>query len=450
MHTLSYPVPISGLPSDTRLRDIRSSALPKIRSCADKLAVMHGKKLGLSPQQYLNSSSGMAAIFSAMNEVYGPHFAVSKEEVTEPLVALERSAELREQFIFDVQTHFVSDAFRTRYYLLLRLMAKRWNPELKGERPDLEKLRFANYRREMFELSDTKMAVLTSAPNDDPAKWFLHNETAARTRDRMNAEAGKRYMLCHALIAPHHCAWKEEFEYAISDLKPDAWKCYTSGAPFTHSKYPWRLDDEKLIYPIYERMVRAGIKNVCVHKGLLPPFYPLVMHGNWLYGKIDDVPKAARDWPQLNFIIYHAGLQHGYGPSRARLREAEESGYIPWVSELAAMPSQYGLKNLYAEIGSAFALSAVTHPRYCTAMLGTLIKGMGADHVLWGTDSVLYGSPQWQIEAFRRIEVPDDLRKKFAYPELGLPNGRVKRMIFGENAARLYNVKIAGAQEQAA
>ena len=43
-------------------------------------------------------------------------------------------------------------------------------------------------------------------------------------------------------------------------------------------------------------------------------------------------------------------------------------------------------------------------------MLGILVKGLGADHVLWGTDSVWYGSPQWQIEAFRRIEIPDDLQ----------------------------------------
>ena len=31
--------------------------------------------------------------------------------------------------------------------------------------------------------------------------------------------------------------------------------------------------------------------------------------------------------------------------------------------------------------------------------MGTLIKGLGADHVCWGTDALWTGAPQWQIEA---------------------------------------------------
>ena len=57
------------------------------------------------------------------------------------------------------------------------------------------------------------------------------------------------------------------------------------------------------------------------------------------------------------------------------------------------------MTNVYAELGTAFANSAVANPRFCAAFLGPLIRGMGADHILWGTDSVWCGSPQWQIEA---------------------------------------------------
>ena len=35
--------------------------------------------------------------------------------------------------------------------------------------------------------------------------------------------------------------------------------------------------------------------------------------------------------------------------------------------------------------------------------MGMLVKGMGADHVVWGTDAVWTGAPQWQIEALRRV-----------------------------------------------
>ena len=44
-------------------------------------------------------------------------------------------------------------------------------------------------------------------------------------------------------------------------------------------------------------------------------------------------------------------------------------------------------------------------------MMGTMIKGMGADHVVWGSDAVWTGSPQWQIEALRRLEIPDEMQK---------------------------------------
>jgi len=31
---------------------------------------------------------------------------------------------------------------------------------------------------------------------------------------------------------------------------------------------PWHMDDEKLVYPAYEKFHKAGLINVCVHKGL--------------------------------------------------------------------------------------------------------------------------------------------------------------------------------------
>jgi hypothetical protein len=49
-----------------------------------------------------------------------------------------------------------------------------------------------------------------------------------------------------------------------------------------------------------------------------------------------------------------------------------------------------------------------------------------------------YGSPQWQIEAFWRFQIPDQLREKFGYPEL---EQRAKLRIPGLNAAKLYELK---------
>jgi hypothetical protein len=63
---------------------------------------------------------------------------------------------------------------------------------------------------------------------------------------------------------------------------------------------------------------------------------------------------------------------------------------------------------------------------------------MGADHVCWGTDAIWTGAPQWQIEALRRLEIPEDLQRKHGFAPLGAADGAVKRAIFGENNARLY------------
>jgi hypothetical protein len=74
-------------------------------------------------------------------------------------------------------------------------------------------------------------------------------------------------------------------------------------------------------------------------------------------------------------------------------------------------------------------------------MMGQLIKGLGADHVCWGTDAIWTGSPQWQIEALRRLEIPEALQKKYGLAPLGPADGPVKNAIFGGNNARLYNYK---------
>jgi hypothetical protein len=88
-------------------------------------------------------------------------------------------------------------------------------------------------------------------------------------------------------------------------------------------------------------------------------------------------------------------------------------------------------------VGTAFATCAVANPRFAAAFIGTLIKGLGPDHVIWGTDSLWYGSPQWQIEAMRRLEIPEDMQKKHGFKPLGPADGPVKRAIFAGNSAPL-------------
>ena len=185
-------------------------------------------------------------------------------------------------------------------------------------------------------------------------------------------------------------------------------------------------------------MLKAEVPIVCIHKGLLPR--RLRSGSHWEYAGTGDIGRAARDWPLLTFAIYHSAIRSGSPPTAKEAAQFEERGYIAWVSDLAKIPTEWGVDNVYAELGSVFAVTAISNPRYCAGILGTLIKGLGHERVLWGTDSVWYGSPQWQIEALRRLEIPEDLRRKFGFEELGPADGPVKKAILGGNAARLYGV----------
>jgi hypothetical protein len=384
----------------------------------------------------------MAAAFLAMNEVFGRLFDVSPAEAQQPGVAAERAGALAGQFIVDVQTHFVRDDFNQAGLLGLAQYAKQhWNPDLAGEK-ELARFKFENYVREVFVDSDTKVALLSGAPFDDPTWDLLSNDQIAAARAAINRIASSRRLLGHAVFTPKKQGWMDEVDRAIAQLKPDSWKGYTIGDPLFPSKLGsfWRLDDEKLMYPFYEKISKAGIRTVCIHKGLLPQDYEKSWPSVWEYATVSDVGKAAKDWPQLNFVIYHGALRAFLETPDAALAEFDQTGRIKWSTDLAEIPAKYGVRNVYGEVGTAFANSAVANPRFAAAFMGTLVRGLGADHVLWGSDSVWYGSPQWQIEALRRLEIPADMQQKHGFAPLGPADGVIKSAIFGGNAARLYGI----------
>jgi uncharacterized protein len=428
------------LPQTRQQRQVEA----RIKELADKTA----KKLGLSRRGFLRTGSGMAAAFVAMNDVYGRFFDVSAAEAAEPAAANERAQGLANQYIVDVQTHFMRDDFKGEFMMgIVNYAAENYNPAMKTGPGglSLDALKFDNYVKYIWLDSDTKVALLSGAPFDDPSSWFLSNDQMKSAHDAVNRVAGSNRMLFHSLVTPKQPGWMEEVDRCIAEVKPSSWKSYTIGDPLNPktTKYPWRLDDEAVVYPWYEKAVKAGINTVCVHKGLMPNDYATsIPGGGWKYATVEDLPKAAKDWPQINFVIYHSAIQPFLVPLDAELAEFEKTGYIRWVSDLAKIPQEHGVNNVYGEVGTAFATTCVTSPRFCAAMMGTLIKGLGHDHVVWGTDSVLYGSPQWQIEALRRLEIPDDLQKKFGFAPLGAANGMLKNAIFGYNSAQIYKLDI--------
>ncbi len=411
----------------------------RLKALGDELA----RRQGVTRRRFFKTAAGMAAAFVVMNDVYGRLYDAPRAEAQTPDMAKERAAALSKQFIMDMHTHFLRDDTRIMTFVRQREAVGKagWNPALAGKPQTIEDLKFANYFKEVFLDSDTKVAMISGAPSDIPQDWFLTNEMKAEARAKVNKEAGSRRMLAHAIFTPGQPGWLEAIDRAIAELKPDSFKGYTIGDNTNKqiSKYPWRLDDEKVAYKAYEKFAKAGLVNVCIHKGLFPPSVEKQFPHLLAHSDVRDVGKAAKDWPQLNFIIYHSAYRFpGGGKVEDAWAQIEQTGRIEWVTDLSEIPAKFGVSNVYGDLGQIFAQSTVADPRVCAVMMGQLVKGLGADHVVWGTDAIWTGSPQWQIEALRRLEIPEDLQKKYGLKPLGPADGPVKTAILGENNARLY------------
>ena len=144
-----------------------------------------------------------------------------------------------------------------------------------------------------------------------------------------------------------------------------------------------------------------------------------------------DLPKAVRDFPKLNFCAYHSGYffpgEHPEG----------KTGISEFIEVVQGMPKR-DRRRVYAEIGSTFAIALLSGPDQAAHLLGQLLKVFGSRRILWGTDSMWWGSPQFLIDAFVNLEIPVSMQQEFGYPAL---TKRKKARILGGNAARLYKIR---------
>jgi uncharacterized protein len=428
------------------------------RQVEDRLLAIAGQeaqRLGISRREFLVSSGGMAAAFMAMNAVFGRFFAVEAAELTEPTAGAERWP--KPGFIFDVQTHHVATGREVPFppLLLYRDAGAAWgNAALQGRKHEWRDLYLANYMKEVFIDSDTTMAVLSGLPSRTDAENVLPPPEMVETRSEVNGIARSRRLIAHGLFSPDLGASNlEAMAEQVAKLKVEAWKGYP-GQPLDKTGRGWWMDDEKVAYPAYETSRRLGIRTICVHKGLPLPEWDVE------HSSPRDVPKAAADFPDLSFLIYHAAFKSvkEARPAVAAAAAADTTGsapapasgpapppLIPWVSDLCqARRENPAMTNVYMELGTTFGMTVITQPLLCAHLLGMMLAAFGPDHILWGTDSIWWGSPQWQIEAFRRFEIPAALIDRYGYPPL---TAEIKERIFGLNAARIYGVDPAATLE---
>src|SRR5262245_55255304 len=399
-------------------------------------AERHSRRLGMGRREFLRTSCGMAAAFAAMNTVFGRYFAVEAAELLEPAAGSGPT-----YFVFDVQTHHVDprknapapDRQALDLLLGLRDVGAAWNPKLANRQHTIEELHRMNYIKEVFLDSETAVAVVSGLPQLTADTYLITPDEMVKTRSWVNELTGSRRVVSHGTMSPELGARGLDAMRAQAEkLKIEAWKGYP-GQPLGPGGKGWWLDDEKVAYPALELSRKLGIKNICSHKGLpLPSFSLEHCHPK-------DIMKAALDFPDLNFLVYHSGFR-GVDPEMADAARSDfaTTAAVPWVSELCDWKKKHpDVRNVYMEIGSTFGMTVISFPSLCAHLLGMTIAAFGEDHVLWGTDSIWWGSPQWQIEAFKRLEMPEPLAKRFGYKPLTV---ETKRKILGGNAARGYGV----------
>ncbi|MEC9374820.1 MAG: amidohydrolase family protein [Pseudomonadota bacterium] len=402
----------------------------RVKTLADKFA----SKLGMSRRDFLKTSGGMATGFLAMNEVFGESFNVSTSEALEADAYREKWP--KKEFIFDAQTHHVKDSIKGP--VMFRTMTGKagLNPDLDGIVPNEDTLHRGNFVKEIFFDSDTVMAIMTGAVIGPPKLHALPTPDMVETRNVVNKAAGSQRMLSHGLADPTAESFlKEEIQMQAEEFKVDGFKCYT-GNPTG----PWRMDDEAIAFPFFEKCQELGIKNISFHKGLpLPGRFEKFFN-------VDDIYPAAKAFPDLNFIIYHSGMKHMMTMIPPGENGIEENGYLPWTSDLVQMQKDNPeVNNVYPELGAVFGHSVITHPDICAHLLGQLIGTFGAEKLIWGTDSIWWGSPQWQIEALRRFQMPESLQREFDYPIITAAD---KELIFGKNLAGLYGINLDDARKE--
>jgi predicted TIM-barrel fold metal-dependent hydrolase len=422
--------PIPQTPAQRRVED-------RILADAARLA----PRLGLNRRHFLSRSGGMAASLLAMNAVFGRFFDVLPVEAADPVAFQERNG--APVFIFDVQLHYVSAGYDPTNaeagrkgavskggLLGLRRGSRRLNPKLESDRGTLADLAWENMVKEVFLDSETSIGLISTPPGPYPQEAVVPPKEMTHIRDEINRVTQSRRMLAHGLVSPQLGQADLDFmDQQAATLKVDAWKAYT-GAAAKGFEHGWFLDDEKLAYPMLERARKTGVRRFCVHKGL-----PLGAVADYNHPR--DLIKAAKDFPDIDFLVYHSGLLSVSGGTPA--------GEVPWTSEFCRMKKQTNLKNIYMELGSTFGQLVTTNPTACAHLLGQIVDAFGVDHVLWGTDSIWYGTPQWQIDAFRRFEIPAALVDKHGYAPL---SRAAKEQIFGLNAAKVFGVDVAAKRNE--
>ena len=374
---------------------------------AHEAASSFAKKLSLGRRKFLTSACGAASTLLAFNAANaaagraGGTFDLPREAALDEPLARVQLGPAKDEFIFDVQGHFID------------------TPKDNAKNADV-------FLKDVFMDSDTDLMVLSFVPSTRESEPVTIRAADAVRRIVEKLE-GTHRLLLHGRVNPNQPGDLESMDELKEQWGVSAWKCYTQYGPGGRGFF---LSDE-VGTRFIEKARRLGVKNIAVHKGL--PFGSR----SYEHSQCSDIGVVAKRFPDVNFLVYHSGFvssvkEEAYAPG------ANRDGIDTLIASLQKNEVAPGA-NVYAELGSTWRF-LMRDPEAAAHALGKLVRHCGPDNVLWGTDSIWYGSPQDQIQAFRAFQIAPALREKHGYAEI-TPALRAK--IFGLNGARVYGLNAA-------
>lgn len=392
------------------------------------------RRVNRSRREFLISTAGSAATLLAFNKVHaaagGGYFHVSDDAAFDAQLA---EAELgKREFIFDVQTHCVDPSGKWA----TGRDGKRWERNLLqifGRASDCQQ-GFECYSarqllKEVYLDSDTDVAVVS-------ALWGAHGENptptdyAAEARTIINEAQGRKRCLIHGGVMPNEDGELERMEEQVAKHRVDAWKVYPQWGP---QGVGYHMDDPVGL-AFLDKARSLGVKVVAAHRGLSLPGLKVE------YSHPADIARVARLYPDMTFLCYHSGFEPDVkeGPFDPNLPPEQYQGVDRFIHAHIANGFKRNEGNLYAELGSVWR-HYMSQPDQAAHLLGKLLMTFGDERICWGTDSIWYGSPQDQIEAFRSFQISEAFQEEYGYPKI---TEEMKANIFGLNGARVYGLDV--------
>ena len=429
-----------------------------IMRLADETTEEVRRRTGMSRRNFVRTGAAMAIGFWAVDQIAGGKYgryavggplgpdptAADMCSMNYPNVQLDN---LPGEFIFDVQSHHVESdgiwraALPVHWAVIGILFGQLSNDG--GELDPTENVGRPHYIKELFLDSSTTMTVLSPVPAAPDIVQPLPFMEAIRTAQIVyELSGGTERTVVHSYVMPNRGSTaaggspteplflQEELDVMEQRAANHAhflrgWKVYSpySDVPYApgfqhHDAIGLRLA-EHIMYLSEEYGIAPCLAS---HKGpQLPGF-------DALSNSCVDVGPAAKAFPGVNFIIYHSGAGGGtsgpYPGDQAtnataisvdslirslRMEGLDAESNIPSGLEHGNSP------NVFAEIGSTWR-SVMGNPNNASHLLGKLIKHVGAQRVVWGTDDLWYGSPQPEIVALRSLVMTDAAKELYNLP----------------------------------